>query len=341
MANVLVTGGSGFIASWCTLYLLDAGHDVRVTVRSTARGAALRGHLHSAADFDDSRLSIVEADLNGDSGWDDAVAEMDYVLHVASPTLREADITEAQMIAAARDGVLRVLRRARDAGVKRVVLTSAYGAVGYGHKPQEAPFTEEDWTDVDANIAPYQRSKTLAERAAWTFIAEEGDGLELAAVNPTTVIGPLVGPDDPPTLRMIRGMLDGVMPACPPFATGWVDVRDVADLHLRAMTDPAAAGERFLAISGHSLRIVDIAHLLRDRLGERAAKAPTRELPLFVARALSVVNPQLRALRPQLGQNFTATSAKAERLLGWHARPVADTVADTGESLLAHPGRDA
>ena len=135
----------------------------------------------------------------------------------------------------------------------------------------------------------------MAERAAWQFIADEGRGLELAVVNPTTVIGPLVGPDDPPTLRMIRGMLDGALPACPPFATGWVDVRDVADLHLRAMTDPVAANERFIAISGHSLRIVDIARMLRERLGDRAAKAPTRELPLFVARALSVVNPALRA----------------------------------------------
>lgn len=339
MANVLVTGGSGFIASWCTLALLQAGHNARVTVRNPSRGAALREHLHSAADFDDGRLGVVEADLNGDRGWAEAVSGMDYVLHVASPTLREADIAEDQMIAAARDGVLRVLRASRDADVKRVVVTSAYGAVGYGHKKQSAPFTEEDWTNVDANIAPYQRSKTLSERAAWEFIDREGDGLELAVVNPTTVIGPLIGPDDPPSLRLIRGMLDGAMSACPPLATGWVDVRDVADLHLRAMTNPAAAGQRFLAISGHSLRIVDISRILRDELGERAAKAPTRELPLFVARALGAVNPQLKALRPQLGQNFNATSAKAERLLGWRARAIAETVRDTAESLLNHPAR--
>ncbi|MFJ8936509.1 SDR family oxidoreductase [Streptomyces sp. NPDC102365] len=336
MTQVLVTGGTGFIGSWCVLALLDAGHTVRTTVRDLRREPELRSWLHAAASFDDDRLTVVRADLQHPDGWDDAVAGCDFVLHVASPTLRRAPANDDDLVLPTREGVLRVLRAAREAGVRRVVLTSAFGAVGIGHPRRAAPFTEEDWTNTDADIPPYQRSKTLAERAAWQFVADEGAGLELAAIHPVGVLGPLLGPDDPPCLRLVRRMLEGRVPACPPFGMGFVDVRDVADLHVRAMTDPAASGERFLAVAGHSLRVVDIARILRDRLGERAAKAPTRELPVWLARALGAVNPELRLLRHQLGRDLDATSSKAEKLLGWRARPIEDTIAQTAESLLAH-----
>ncbi|MFB8182242.1 SDR family oxidoreductase [Streptomyces sp. NPDC055966] len=336
MTPVLVTGGTGFIGSWCILALLDTGHTVRTTVRDLQREPALRSWLHEAAVFDDDRLTVVRADLQHSDGWDAAVADCEHVLHVASPTLRHTPASDDDLVVPAREGVLRVLRAARDAGVRRTVLTSAFGAVGIGHPPRSTPFTEEDWTDIDADIPPYQRSKTLAERAAWRFIREEGGGMELTAVHPVGVFGPLLGPDDPPSLRLVRRMLEGRVPACPPFGMGYVDVRDVADLHVRAMTDPAAAGERFLAVAGHSLRVVDIARILHDRMGERAAKAPTRELPVWLTRALATVNPELRLLKHQLGRDLDATGAKAEKLLGWKARPIEDTIADTAESLLAH-----
>lgn len=336
MTRVLVTGGTGFIGSWCIQALLDAGHTVRTTVRDLRREQALRSWLHAATPFDDDRLTVVRADLEHSDGWDAAVADCDYVLHVASPTLRHTPANDDDLVVPAREGVLRVLRAARDARVRRVVLTSAFGAIGIGHAPRSTPFTEEDWTNVDSDIPPYQRSKTLAERAAWQFVQDEGSGLELAAVHPVGVLGPLLGPDDPPSLRLVRRMLEGQVPACPPFGMGFVDVRDVADLHLRAMNDPAAAGERFLAIAGHSLRVIDIARILHDRLGERAAKAPTRELPVWLARALGIVNPELRLLRHQLGRDLDATSAKAEKLLGWRPRPIEDTIAETAESLLAN-----
>jgi nucleoside-diphosphate-sugar epimerase len=334
MSEVLVTGGSGYIGSWCVLALLNNGHTVRTTARDLKKEPAVRAMLRAGGAPQDAKLTVLQADLQQDAGWREAVEGCDYVLHVASPTLTSVPKNDDEMVVPARDGVLRVLRAARGAGVKRVVLTSAFGAVGMGHPEKSRVFTEADWSDVDAGIAPYQKSKTLSEKAAWDFVAERG-GIELAVVNPVGVLGPVLGPDFSPSLGLVQRMLDGDLPALPKFAMGYVDARDVADLHLRAMTDPAAAGERFLAISGHSLRVREIAAILRDRLGDRAGKVPTRELPVWTARALARVNPGLRLLRPQLGRNFDATSERAQRVLGWSPRLIEDTIADTAESLLA------
>ena len=337
MAEVLVTGGSGYIGSFCVLALLADGHTVRTTVRDLKKEPAVREMLRAGGAPADAKVTVLQADLQQDNGWREAVEGCDYVLHVASPTLTSLSRNDDDMVGPARGGVLRVLRAAHAAGVKRVVLTSAFGAVGMGHPEKSRVFTEADWSNVDGGIAPYQKSKTLAEKAAWDFVAEHTD-LELAVVNPVGVFGPVLGPDYSPSLGLLQRMLDGELPALPKFAMGYVDVRDVADLHLRAMTDPAAAGERFLAISGHSLWVRDIAAILRDRLGDRAAKVPTRELPVWTARALARVNPGLRILRPQLGKNFDATSKKAQDMLGWSPRPIEDTIADTAESLLALRG---
>ncbi|UOX91017.1 aldehyde reductase [Amycolatopsis sp. FBCC-B4732] len=334
MAEVLVTGGSGYIGSWCVLALLADGHTVRTTVRDLKKEPAVRAMLTAGGAPSDAKLTVLRADLEQDAGWREAVEGCDYVLHVASPTLTRVPKDDDEMVVPARDGVLRVLRAARGAGVKRVVLTSAFGAVGMGHPEKSRVFTEADWSDVDAGIPAYQKSKTLAEKAAWRFVDEHG-GIELAVVNPVGVFGPVLGSDYSPSLGLVQRMLAGDLPALPKFAMGYVDVRDVADLHLRAMTDPAAAGERFLAISGHSLWVREIAAVLRERLGDRAAKVPTRELPVWTARALARINPGLRILGPQLGRNYDATSAKAQRVLGWSPRPIEDTIADTAESLLA------
>ncbi|MGW1209197.1 SDR family oxidoreductase [Streptomyces sp. NPDC002499] len=335
MAEVLVTGGSGYIGSWCILALLEAGHSVRTTVRNLSREPELRAMLQRGGAASDAPLQVVAADLTKDEGWPEAVRGCDFVLHVASPTLTSVPQSDDDMVKPARDGVLRVLRAARDAGVRRVVLTSAIGAIAYGHPDRDTPFTEDDWTDVDdTGIQPYQKSKTLAERAAWDFIKTEGAGMELATVNPTGVLGPVLGPDYSPSLGLIQRMLEGKMPVSLKFASGYVDVRDVADLHLRAMTHPAAAGERFIATSGHSLWVRDVAAILRDRLGERAHNVPTREMPVWASRGISLVNPDMRMLRKLLGKNLDATSAKAQRLLDWHPRPVETTITETAESLL-------
>ncbi|MGC1944765.1 MAG: aldehyde reductase, partial [Candidatus Acidiferrales bacterium] len=248
MSTVLVTGGSGFIGSHSIVQLLAAGHRVRTTVRSQKREGDVRAMLKEGGAEPGDRLSFIAADLEGDAGWREAAAGCEYVLHVASPFPQTVPKNEDELIVPAREGTLRVLRAARDAGVKRVVLTSSFAAIGYGHKAQQGPFDETYWTDPGANdIAPYVKSKTLAERAAWDFIDKEGGNPELSVVNPVGVFGPVLSADYSTSILLVQRLMKG-MPGCPRLYFGVVDVRDVADLHIRAMTDPAAKGERFLAV---------------------------------------------------------------------------------------------
>jgi nucleoside-diphosphate-sugar epimerase len=239
-------------------------------------------------------------------------------------------------IAPARDGALRLLRAARDAGVKRVVMTSSFAAIGYGApKGRTAAFTEEDWTDLkDPTLQPYQKSKTIAERAAWNFIAREGGGLELAVVNPVGVFGPVLGPDYSTSIVLVKRLMDGSLPGCPDLWFGCVDVRDVADLHLKAMTDPAARGERFLATGGDFASVRQIAQMLKDGLGEPARKVPTRPLPNWLMRVVALYDAQVKGVAPELGKRKNASNEKAHRLLGWAPRSPREAVVATGRSLL-------
>lgn len=335
MNTVLVTGGSGFIGSQCIVQLLAAGYRVRTTVRSLGREGAVRAMLEQGGAEPGERLSFAEADLERDAGWPEAVAGCDYVLHVASPFPPDLPKHEDELIVPAREGALRVLRTARDAGVRRVVLTSSFAAVGYGHAPQPAPFDETSWTDLDGEgVLPYIKSKTLAERAAWDFIAREGGALELSVVNPVGVFGPVLGPDYSTSILLVQRLMDGAMPGCPRMCFGVVDVRDVADLHLRAMTAPAAAGERFLAVAGDFMWIREIARTLRQQLGESARKVPTLQLPNWLVRLAALRDPAVRQILPELGVLRNATGAKAQRMLGWSPRPPQDAVVATAESLL-------
>jgi dihydroflavonol-4-reductase len=256
-----------------------------------------------------------------------------YVLHVASPTPKLDFKHEDEMIVPAQQGVLRVLRAARDAGVKRVVLTSAIGAVVYGHANQKAPFEETDWTDT-TNAPAYQKSKTLAEKAAREFIEKEGNGLELAAINPVTVMGPVLGPDYSHSLYLIKNLLTGKMPGCPKINTGFVDVRDVADLHLRAMENPAAKGERFIATAGESIWLVEVAKILKENLGAAAEKVRARELPNTLLRIAALKDPMVKSMIPLLGRVMNVTSAKAIKLLGWSPRSTDEAILASAESLI-------
>ncbi len=331
---VLVTGGSGFIGAHCVLRLLEAGYRVRTTVRSLDREAGVRAMLKEGGAEPGEALEVVEADLLADAGWPEAVAGCRYVLHVASPFPTSQPRNQFELIVPARQGALRVLRAARDAGAARVVLTSSFAAIGHGHKPTERPFTEEDWTELDDAASPYVKSKTLAERAAWDFIAGEGGALELAVVNPVGVVGPVLGPDLSSSIRLVKEALDGSMPGAPRLYFNVVDVRDVADLHLRAMTDPAARGERFLAVANGPVSIKDVCDLLRAHLGPEAARVPTREVPDFLVRALALVNPEAREILSDLGKVRGASNEKARRVLGWEPRSNEEGILATAESLV-------
>lgn len=331
--TVLVTGGSGFIAVYCIIQLLNEGYRVRTTVRSDAKEKLTRDMLNAAGVEPGDRLSFARADLSSDTGWREAAAGCRFVIHGASPTPNTMTGAEENWIAPARDGMLRVLRAAKDAGVSRVVLTSAFGTISYGRKPLGRPFNEDDWTDTTANIPPYQKSKTLAEKAAWEYVAKDGKGLELATVHPVAVLGPVLATDFSHSITIIQRMMNG-LPRIPKVNSGFVDVRDVADLHLRAMTMPAANGQRFLAISGHSHWFIELARMLKKRLGKRARKVSTRELPNWIVRLAAIRDSNMRMMAAQVGKAMDATGAKAERMLGWNPRPVEDSLVDTAESLI-------
>ena len=334
MSTVLVTGGSGFIGCHCILQLLAAGYQVRTTVRTLKREADVRAMLKVAGVEPGDRLSFVAADLANDAGWTEAVAGCEYVLHVASPLPASVPKHEDELIVPAREGALRVLRAARDAGVKRVVLTSSFAAIGYGQEQQDTPFNETNWSGLNGDVSAYGKSKTLAERAAWDFLAKEGGSLELAVINPVAVFGPVLGPDYSSSILLVQRLMVGAMPGCPRLYFGLVDVQDVADIHLRAMTNPAAKGERFLATAGDFISMVEVAKVLKSSLGPAAKRVPTRELPNWVVRLAALRDPAVRLILPELGKVKNATNEKAKRLLAWKPRSNEEAIIATAESMM-------
>jgi dihydroflavonol-4-reductase len=331
----LVTGGSGFIGSHTIVKLLAAGHDVRATVRDLKRADDVRAMLRTGGAAAPERVQFFAADLEKDAGWAEAVRGCEFVLHVASPLPASVPKNEDELIVPAREGTLRVLRAARDAGVKRVVVTSSFAAIGYGHPASHPAFTEKDWTDPNSSdVMAYPKSKTLAERAAWDFMAKEGGALELATVNPVAVFGPVLAPDFSASIQIISRLMDGSLPGAPKLSFGVVDVRDVADLHLLAMTHPAAKGERFLAVAGEFMSIKQVALVLKARMGAAAKKVPTMEVPDFLVRLAALRDPAVKSILPELGKRKNATNEKARRLLGWSPRSNEEAIVATAESLI-------
>ena len=333
--RVLVTGGSGFIAGHIILQLLEHGYLVRTTVRSLDREAAVRAVLHDAGMVNGDNLSFVAADLTSDSGWPEAVAGVDFVQHVASPVQPGHVENEDDLIIPAREGALRVLRAARDAGVRRVVLTSAFHAVSWGWPHDDHVFTEADWTILDGpGVDAYGKSKTLAERGAWDFIAKEGGAMELTTILPVAVMGSVMGKDISGSNHIVKAMLDGAMPGFPNIFIPIVDVRDVASAHILAMTTPDAAGQRFLISSGPVMALKQIGGILTSNLGDAAKNVPTRSIPSLVVRVAALFSPQFRPTVPDLGYRKRISNEKARRVLGWEPRPSEGAIVAAGESMV-------
>ena len=329
--TVLVTGGSGFLAGWCMVELLGQGYEVRTTVRDLGREDEVREAVSAGGQSGES-ISVLAADLTAEGGWAEAVTGCDYVLHVASPFPPVQPKDPDELIVPAREGTRRVLRAALDAGVKRTVVTSSVAAIAGGAKGP-GPLTEGDWTDLDfAGLSPYVRSKTIAEHAAWDLAGERNATERLATVNPGAILGPLLSRDASYSLEAIERLLKGI-PGTPKVGFSFVDARDVAALQVKAMLAPEAAGQRFIAVA-EFLWMAEVAAVLRRELGEDAAKVPSREVPNLLVRAMALFDPGIRSITNQLGKKLTYSSEKAEAKLGWTPRPVEETIAETGRSMV-------
>lgn len=331
---VLVTGAAGYVGTHVVCQLLQRGYPVRAALRSPARAQELSETVASEG-LDPRRIEMVLADLTSDDGWSEAVAGVVDVLHIASPFPAEAPENDDEIVVPAREGTLRVLRHARDAGCRRAVMTSSFAAVGYSAKLVQ-DWTEDDWTDPDDDNTAYIRSKALSERAAWDFIDTEGGGLELTTLVPVGIFGPTLGTHLSTSVKFIQSMLIGALDRVAPQYFGIVDVRDVATAQLQALTTAGAAGERILlAADGPPESFLGIARVLREGLGAAASKVPTSEYSEAEVRELARTVPELREALSRLGQRPKISNAKAKTLLGWVPRPVAETILDTAQSLIA------
>lgn len=330
MDTVLVSGGSGFIAGYLIRQLVAEGWLVHTTVRNLAKEDGIRRLLR----VDNSRLRFFAADLTNDAGWREAMAGCGHVAHVASPVPAKAVKEPNELIVPAREGALRALRAAKAAGVKRFVMTSSVAAIAYGHPRGEYTFTEADWTDLThPDSYAYVKSKTIAERAARDWVKAEGGDITFCTVNPAVVLGPVWSDDLSASIEVVKKLLEGSMFGCPDFGWGIVDVRDVADLHVRALRAPNMGGERFIA-SGPFLKMIDIAHILKERLGSEARRVPTRKLPDILVKFSALFDPVIRQVVGELGKVKNLNAGHAKAVLGWTARPPEVSIVDTARSLI-------
>ena len=336
METVLVTGGTGFVGIHTILQLLQKGYKVKTTLRNLNRQNEVLEILKNEGISQFENLEFVEADLTRNDNWEEATKGCTYVLHVASPFPSTEPKNPDDVIIPAKQGTLRVLKAAKNAGVKRVVMTSSFGAIGYSIDPKNHIFTEEDWTDPNAANTTYIKSKTLAELTAWDFIKNEGDKMELTVINPVGIFGPVLGKDFSSSIQMVEQLMNGKMPATPNVSFGIVDVRDVADIHIKAMTSPKAKGQRFLVTSDVITSLPEIAKILRSQPNEFAKRVTKKVFPDWLVKVLSIFKPELKQVASQLGKVKVLSNEKAKTVLNWQPRSKETIVADTAKSLIKY-----
>lgn len=329
--TVLVTGIEGFLAGHVALQLLEQGYRVRGSLRHPGKSDAVKSQLGARTNKDAlERLGFVQADLDSDDGWTDAVEGCSYVIHTASPFPAGFPENEDALIRTARDGALRVLHAAHRVQVRRVVLTSSIAATNHGDG--QAPFTEENWTDPGGPRAtPYYKSKTLTERAAWNFAHEVG--LDLAVINPGMILGPLLGASFGTSVGLIHHLMTGKFEGIPRFGFPVLDVRDAADAHIRAMTNPSAGGQR-LIVGGRFFWLRDLVVVLAASFPEYAAQLPASELPDEVVRAMAQSNPDARSIVHELNRDLSVSAEKARRVLNWRSRLEEEAIRASARSLI-------
>lgn len=333
--TVCVTGGTGYIAGELIRQLLARNWTVHTTVRDKAKSEArLRERVgEPGAD----RLKVFQAELMSDAGWADAMAGCTHAAHVASPIAASTPRHEDEMIVPAREGTLRALRFANEAGVERFVQTSSMAAVAYGRDDKVYSVDESDWTNVDHPDAyPYVKSKTIAERAARDWVAASGSQMEFVSVNPSMVLGPVDDADFSPSVEVVKQLLAGAMPMAPDLGFAVVDTRDVADLHVRCLEEPGLAGERFLA-AGRFMKVIEVGEVLRKGLPpEQTRKVPTKVMPNWMVSVLSLFNPGVRSIKSEIGKTRNVDVSHAKARLGWETRPAEDSILDCAKSLISH-----
>lgn len=333
--TVLVSGGTGYIAGELIRQLLDRGWTVHTTVRNKARSeAAVR---ERSGGVGNDRMKVFSAELLSDDGWAEAVAGCTHMAHVASPIAASVPKDENDMIIPAREGTLRALRFAKEAGVTRFVQTSSLAAVAYGRSDKEYTVSEKDWTDITHPDAyPYVKSKTIAERAARDWMAEHGGEMEFVSVNPSMVLGPIHDPDFSPSVEAVWQLLAGEVPMAPDLGFAIVDTRDTAALHVKCLEEPGLDGERILAAGGF-YKFIEVAKMLKDGLPpEHTKKVPTRVMPNFLVGFLSLFNEGIRSIKSELGKSRHCDTSHAKERLGWETRPAEESVIDCAKSLIAH-----
>lgn len=321
----MLTGVTGYIGQHCAAELLNQGDQVVGIIRSRAKADATRAVIARVASVE--RLSFVEADLLSDNGWDNAMTGCTFVMHVASPLYLKEPKDENELIVPAVEGTKRVLAAAQRAGVKRLVLTSSIFSISSGK--DSGQYGTDAWSDTNANIGTYAKSKTLAERAAWSSAA--GGEMELTVINPGFVLGPSLGAEiDGASVKLITDMIGGKMPMIPDVAMGMIDVRDVARLHVKAMTAAGAAGERFIAATAEPVEMAAVARVLKEA---GYSKVPSRHAPTFLLKFMSLFDSEVRGMLPSLGKSAAYDNRATFDYLNWKPTPIETSIKDMAATI--------